>query len=342
MNSLEKIIHQEIGRDGAMSVARFMELALSHPQYGYYVCKDPLGQAGDFVTAPEVSQMFGEVLGAWAAHSWMQMGRPSQFILLECGPGRGTLMADMMRACAGVDGFCDAAQVHLLEVSPALKAKQAEALSAYSPQWHESLESLRKDVPIIIIANEFFDALPFEQYIYIEDRWFERVIVSKEGAFEFSVKPSDRSFSVSEKAKDGDVLEVSDVRVSMMKMLCEHIKRHKGAGLIIDYGHAKTAFGDTFQAIKGHESVPVFSRVGACDLTSHVDFEPLYGVASDVEVLTQPLMEQGDFLKMLGIEARAQYLKQKGADGIEKDLHRLTARGEMGALFKVMDFRYGF
>jgi len=343
MNSLEKIIHNQIAQHGPMDVGQFVALALGHPAHGYYMKQDPLGRSGDFVTAPEVSQMFGEVIGAWAAHSWMQMGSPSEFILLECGPGRGTLMADMMRATNGLPAFHEACHLHLLEMSPALKVKQGEVLADFNPQWHDSLESVPDDMPIIVIANEFLDALPFRSLVYLDGAWFERVVDVSNGALVFGTRPCPQAlWPQFGEPRVGDIYEFSSPRVSMIEALCGRMKEHGGAGLFIDYGHAKSAFGDTFQAIKGHRySDPLFD-VGSADLTSHVNFELLYHVAEGVGCIAQPLMEQGDFLKMMGIEARAAYLKDKGADTIEKDLHRLIDRGEMGSLFKVMDVRYGY
>lgn len=343
MNSLEAIIHQQIANHGPMDVGQFMGIALGHPAYGYYMKQDPIGRAGDFVTAPEVSQMFGEILGAWAAHSWIQMGSPESFILLECGPGRGTLMVDMMRASRNVPGFHDACHVHLLETSPVLKAKQAEALADYAPQWHTALDDVPEGLPILVIANEFLDALPFRQLVYIENAWYERVINADRDVLAFSTKPCPKAlWPKFGEPKAGDVYEFSSVRVSMIEALCRRMKANGGAGLMIDYGHGKSAFGDTFQAIKGHEYADLLKDVGDVDLTSHVDFEPLQMLAQAQGCDVQPLIEQGDFLRTLGIGARATYLMDKGSATAEKDLHRLTDVDEMGSLFKVMDVRYGF
>jgi SAM-dependent MidA family methyltransferase len=346
MNPLDKLIQQQIAQHGAMDVGQFMAMALGHPEHGYYMKQDPFGRSGDFVTAPEVSQMFGEILGDWAAHSWMQMGTPSECILLECGPGRGTLMADMMRATRNVPGFHEACSVHLLEMSPALKAKQAERLGAYEPQWHDNLQSLPEGVPIITVANEFLDALPFRQLIY-SGGWQERVIDVQDDAFVFSTRPCPKVlWPQFGKPKEGDMYEFSMPRRSFIEQLSARMVETNGAAIFIDYGHGRSAFGDTFQAIKGHEYADVLDNVGDADLTSHVDFEPLYAIAEKVGVHFQPMMEQGAFLKALGIDARAAYLSGKANEEqgmkIEKDLHRLTDRDEMGSVFKVMDLRYGF
>lgn len=342
MNLLEKIIHQNIVQHGPMDVGQFMALALGHPEHGYYMKQDPFGRSGDFVTAPEVSQMFGEVLGAWAAHSWMQMGAPSEFVLLECGPGRGTLMADMLRAIRRVDGFLKAAQIHLLEISPALKARQANLLNEHAPEWHDTLGDVPNDLPIIIIGNEFLDALPFRQLAYQAGAWHERVIDYQDVLVFGSRAVPKAVWPNFGKPQDDDIFEFSPARENFVSAMCERIKESSGAALLIDYGHGKSAFGDTFQAIRGHEYVDPLNDAGNVDLTAHVDFESLVNIANEAGCSVQPIIEQGEFLKMLGVEARAAYLMDKGARNVEKDLHRLTDRDEMGALFKVMDFRYGF
>jgi len=343
MNDLETIIHAQIAQHGPMDVGQFMAMALSHPKHGYYVSRDPIGWSGDFITAPEVSQMFGEVLGAWAAHSWMQMGSPSEFVLLECGPGRGTLMADMLRASAGVDVFIDAARVHLVEVSPALKAKQAEVLDVYNPQWHDDLNTVPANLPIIVIANEFLDALPFRQLIYLDGDWHERMIGVDGDSLRFTTRPAPQVlWPQFGKPRAGDIYEFSAPRLNFVEAVCARMKEREGAALFIDYGHGGSAFGNTLQAVKDHAFCGVLDHVGNADLTSHVDFEPLYDVVKAQDCIAQPLMEQGDFLTMLGIEARAAYLVNKGGEDIDKDLHRLIAADQMGAMFKVMDVRYGF
>jgi NADH dehydrogenase [ubiquinone] 1 alpha subcomplex assembly factor 7 len=343
MNSLEKVILSQIEQHGPMEIGQFMSLALGHPEYGYYMKQDPFGRSGDFVTAPEVSQMFGEVLGAWTAHSWMQMGSPDSFVLLECGPGRGTLMADVMRATKNVPVFHDACQLHLLEMSPVLRDVQGKTLADYTPQWHNVLDEVPQGLPIIVLANEFLDALPFRQLVYLEGAWHERVVGVLGDQLAFVTKPCPKALWPQFGAPQADdVFEFSTARISFVEQLCQRMKADQGAALFIDYGHGKSAFGDTFQAMKGHEYVSVLEDVGNADLTSHVDFEPLLTLAAAQDVKAEPLMEQGAFLKMLGIEARATYLRDKGAENIEKDLHRLIDPDEMGSLFKVMDMRYGF
>lgn len=325
---LEKIIIEQIEAEGPMSVGAFMAMALGHPEHGYYMKQDPFGRAGDFVTAPEVSQMFGEMIGVWAADIWMQMGAPARFVFLECGPGRGTLMADMMRATKNVAGFHDAAEIHLLEMSPVLKAKQEEALSGFDVVWHESMMRVPYDAPVIVIGNEFLDALPFHQMIKTDEGEVERMVSVHEGKLVFV-------------PARGDITEVSREREGFVSNVCARIKAQSGAALFIDYGHKKSGVGDTFQAIKGHEYVDVLSHVGDADLTSHVDFEAL---KRGVDIDVHGAVTQGTFLTALGIAARAMVLAQK-AEGqqmetLEKGLHRLVDSGEMGGLFKVIGFTH--
>ncbi len=324
---LEDIIKDKIRDNGPMTIGQFMELALGHPEHGYYMKQDPFGRSGDFVTAPEVSQLFGEMIGAWVADVWLQMGQPEKLIVLECGPGRGTLMADILRATKNVQGFHDAINVHLLEMSPTLKVKQAEVLSEYEPCWHEKLEDVPGGAPMVVIGNEFLDALPFQQFVRTKDGDEPRMIALNE--------KGDLTF-VPEK---GEVSESSAERERFAQDVSERLKVQGGAALFIDYGHMKSGLGDTFQAIKGHEYVDVLSNIGDADLTSHVDFQALTPCAG-VEVCG-PVM-QGVFLKALGIEMRAAMLKSKStslqAEMVEKGLHRLVDSDQMGSLFKVIGF----
>ncbi|MCB9983218.1 MAG: SAM-dependent methyltransferase [Rhodospirillales bacterium] len=324
---LEEIIEQKIRDDGPMSIGAYMALALGHSAHGYYMKQDPFGRSknygGDFVTAPEVSQLFGEMIGVWAADLWMQMGRPERLALVECGPGRGTLMADLLRATSGVDGFHEAVHVHLVEMSPVLREKQREALGGYDVVWHEDFESVQDDAPLIVIGNEFLDALPFEQYIGGVQRTVD-------------LRADGRLCFVPE---DGEVVERAPVREGFVQQVCERIKAQGGAALFIDYGHMKSGVGDTFQAIKGHEYVDVLSHIGDADLTSHVDFEALQ---KGVDIGICGPVCQGDFLRALGIGLRTRTLMQKAegkqALAIEKGLHRLVDSDQMGVLFKAVGF----
>lgn len=323
INNLEDIIKRKIRDEGPMSVGAYIALALGHPEYGYYMKRDPLGRAGDFVTAPEVSQLFGEMIGVWVADIWMQMGAPERVALVECGPGRGTLMADMLRVGAGVDGFHEAVQVHLVEMSPVLREKQRQALSGYDVIWHEDFADVPGDVPLLVIGNEFLDALPFEQYI---DGVLRTIDVDADGELCFV-------------PEEGAIVERAPERVGFVAQVCARLKAQGGAALFIDYGHTRSGQGDTFQAVQGHDYVDVLSHIGDADLTSHVDFEALQR-GMDVQICGP--VTQGAFLPALGVGLRARALMQK-AEGkqaleIEKGLHRLVDSAQMGALFKVIGF----
>ncbi|MCC6597918.1 MAG: SAM-dependent methyltransferase [Alphaproteobacteria bacterium] len=343
---LEEILIRHIARNGPVDVGWFMNFALTHPEHGYYGHRDPLGRGGDFVTAPEISQMFGEMLGLWVADWWMRIGAPDPFILLECGPGRGTLMADALRATRHVSGFHAAAKIHLLEISPALRVKQKAALLGFSPCWHEGLEMLPGGMPIIALANEFLDALPFRQVQKTPEGWQERVINHDAAhGFFFALRPCD--FEISQRlspdlaqAPVGSIFEYSPAREGCILNLARRVMSQGGAALFIDYGHEGGGTGDTFQAVHVHRFCDVLEKVGEADLTSHVDFGALRKVLLAQGVPVYGPLPQGAFLKNLGIEVRAQDLLRKNgpekADSLQKDLHRLCASSEMGTLFKVI------
>lgn len=334
--SFEEHVKSEIRHHGPMSVATFMGLAVAH----YYDSRDPFGAEGDFTTAPEISQMFGELLGAWAADCWVQMGRPSAFALAECGPGRGTLMADALRATRNLPGFHAAAHVHLIEASKTLMERQAEALNDFDVQWHVGLESLPVDVPVILLANEFLDALPVRQFQFSGGRWHERVVgLDDAGWLRFGLVPHMPEYPP--KAQEGDFFETSPARRLFVESVCERLKRQGGAALFIDYGYTQGR-GDTLQAVKNHKFQDVLEAVGEADLTAHVDFSALGGMDG---VAVHGPAAQGAFLERLGIVQRAAMLARNAAPeqaaAVEAALTRLTGKDEMGELFKVMAFTVG-
>lgn len=345
---LQSFLRTKIAKDGPMGIDAFMGFVLGAPDIGYYMNRDPLGLNGDFTTAPEISQMFGEMIGAWLADIWAQHGSPSDFILLELGPGRGTLMADILRTCAKVSGFTDAAHIHLVEISPVLKAKQRETLSALDVHWHDGIESLPAHMPIFFVANEFFDALPFKQFIYKGGKWAERLVDCRNDSFVFTeqmvmLDPLEGvNLSLPE---EGKIFELSRARQNVMADLAQKLKVQKGAGLVIDYGHLKPGYGNTFQALRSHEYADPLKDVGQSDLTSHVDFYALSEMAKAQGVDILGMTRQGDFLLALGVQLRARQLLQKAsgqsAKDIQKALHRLVHLDEMGSLFKVMGLNYG-
>jgi SAM-dependent MidA family methyltransferase len=338
MTALVERMIQQIMANGPMTMADYMGQCLMHPELGYYATRDPLGEAGDFTTAPEISQMFGELIGLSLAQAWLDQGAPDPFMLVEAGPGRGTLMADVMRATRGVPGFHTAASLHLVEGSEPLRAAQREALSAYSPEWHGGFESLPQEA-MFLIANEFFDALPVRQAERTEAGWAERTVGLRDGALCLGVTPSHALAALDHRLEDtrpGDVVEFSPVAQMLAEDIGRRIASHGGAALIVDYGDWHS-LGDTVQAVQGHRSVGVLDTPGEADLTAHVDFEALALAAPCAHTRLTP---QGVFLERLGITERARVLAQSlGGDALEAHIaahRRLTHPSEMGTLFKVM------
>ncbi len=333
--SLFDLIRDEIKRDGPIGVARYMELALLHPEFGYYQRKNPFGAAGDFVTAPEISQIFGEMAGIWCADWWQRIGSP-RTTMMELGPGRGTLMQDALRATSHVPGFHDAVDIMLVEASDRLRNGQAQALQGKHPRihWQPDLEPLPK-TPLLIIANEFFDALPIRQFVRRSEKWKEVKVGAQGDQLVFVEEdiPFGRDYD------EGKIIETCEPGESIVQILARHIKRYGGAMLIIDYGYANGT-GDTLQAVQNHQYVSVLDTSGEADITAHVDFGALAQVAGR-EGLTPSLTTQGGWLRRMGAELRATQLC-KGADMegkrvILSGLERIMSPNQMGELFMVME-----
>ncbi|MCC2111824.1 MAG: class I SAM-dependent methyltransferase [Hyphomicrobiales bacterium] len=339
-------IKARIRDSGPISVADYMALCLGDPEHGYYIRRDPLGLAGDFITAPEVSQMFGEIIGLWLAHMWEASGRPSPFALIELGPGRGTLMRDAVRAARVLPGFLDAARLHLVETSPVLRARQRETLAAVGqhPVWHGSIDTL-PDMPLFLIANEFFDALPIRQYQRQDGTWAERMIgLDDDGRLSFGLGPgrlaaTDVPITLGA-AQDGAVLEMAPAATAIVSRIAAHLRDRGGAALIIDYGYGRTATGDTLQAVSRHAFADIFTDPGEVDLTAHVNFEALAAAIRAEGAVAHGPIEQGMFLMQLGLAERAQKLATGRDDDtrttIREAVERLAGPEEMGSLFKVL------
>ncbi|MBI1207645.1 MAG: class I SAM-dependent methyltransferase [Azospirillum sp.] len=325
-----------------------MAEALLHPRHGYYTTGDPFGAAGDFVTAPEISQMFGELVGLWCADTWDRLGRPDPVHLVELGPGRGTLMQDALRAVRVAPAFRAALRLHLVEASPALRARQAEVLAGAAPTWHDGLDRL-PDGPLLIVANEFFDALPIRQFVRTPKGWNERLVDADPAGdglrFVVASRPGPSSILVPAglaPAPPGSIAELCPAGLSVAAALAERLGRWGGAVLVIDYGYAGPGIGDTLQAVSRHAFADVLDRPGAADLTAHVDFAALASAAGAAEVAVHGPIGQGAFLCALGIEARAAQLRRTAtaaqAEAIDAACARLIGDAEMGTLFKVMAF----
>jgi SAM-dependent MidA family methyltransferase len=336
---LHDILGAQIAASGPISIADYMAACLLHPEHGYYTTRDPLGVAGDFTTAPEISQMFGELVGLCLAQCWLDQGAPAEFVLAELGPGRGTLMADALRATQGVPGFHAALRLHLIEASPALRAEQATRLGAFSPVWHTGIEAL-PEKPLFLIANEFFDALPIRQFQRSGNGWRERVVGLSGTSLTIGLTdaaPQSALVHRLEDTREGDLVETCAPAQSIASGIGAHIARHGGAALICDYGDWRS-LGDTFQALRGHAVADPLEAPGKADLTAHVDFEALAQAADPA--CHSRLTTQGVFLERLGITARAQALAQN-LSGTALESHiaahrRLTHPDEMGSVFKVL------
>ncbi|MEP2531305.1 SAM-dependent methyltransferase [Shimia sp.] len=323
--------------NGPMTIAEYMTEALLHPTFGYYTTRDPLGAAGDFTTAPEISQMFGEMIGLSLAQSWLDQGAPTPFTLAEPGPGRGTLMADILRATRAVPGFHDAMQLCLVEASPTLRASQQELLGT-SPTWLHDLEQL-PDQPLFLIANEFFDALPIHQFLRGATGWRERLVGLRDNALTIGLGPEQPRADLDHRLTDtveGNIVETCPAAPALIQGIGGRIQAHGGAALIIDYGDWRSN-GDTLQALRNHTPVDPLSNPGSADLTAHVDFEALANAAPCAHA---PMTTQGMFLERLGITQRAQTLAQNlSGDALQNHIsahRRLTHPEEMGNLFKVL------
>lgn len=336
MTPLARLIAERIRETGPISVADYMAECLLHPVHGYYTTREPFGAAGDFTTAPEISQMFGELFGLALAQAWADRGAPAPFILAEPGPGRGTLMADVLRATRGVPGFHDALRLVLVETSPRLRALQAERLADHRPHWVDRIEDLPEG-PLFLIGNEFLDALPIRQFLRSPEGWRERLVGLIDGALAFGLSeplPQVPDTPAFRHAPEGALVEDSLPARQAVAEVTRRIARHGGVAYWIDYGGWRSQ-GDTLQALRQHAFDDPLAHPGEADLTAHVDFEPLAALAPAWAHDTQ-----GAVLRRLGIEARAERLS-RGLTGARLDSHRaalrrLTDPAEMGSLFKVL------
>jgi NADH dehydrogenase [ubiquinone] 1 alpha subcomplex assembly factor 7 len=336
---IESALRARIAAQGHVTVAEFMAAALS----GYYADRDPLGASGDFTTAPEVSQMFGELIGLWCVDLWSRLGRPDPFLLAELGPGRGTLMADALRAARAAPDFLAAARIHLVEINAALIAAQKAALPGFQPQWHRGFDSIPPG-PMVLIANEFWDALPVHQFEMTAQGWQERVVTLTGDAFRFSTTaPGDAQALLRPAhcaAKPGEIAEVCPAGIRMAAAIGRRLARAPGAALMIDYGPAESGIGDSLQALKQHRRHDPLEAPGTADLTAHVDFAALADAARGAGVSTYGPQTQGAFLSALGIGQRAEALKANKDTAtraeIDSACERLIGTAGMGSLFKVL------
>jgi NADH dehydrogenase [ubiquinone] 1 alpha subcomplex assembly factor 7 len=338
ISELGRLIARRIALTGPISVADFMAEALGHPRLGYYRRARPIGTAGDFVTAPEISQMFGELIGAWLAERWLAMGAPPAISLVELGPGRGTLMADALRASRGVPGFHAAVRLHLVETNVPLRIEQKRLLAAFSPTWHERFDDVPAG-PLLLVANEFFDALPVRQFEKTANGWRERMVgVAPDGeTLVFALAPGVTPFArYLPDAMPGAQAEISEAGRALAAAIGIRVKRDGGWALIVDYGY-DAGVRLSLQAVRGHAAWGILDRPGETDLSALVDF-PALTVAAKAPAFGP--VTQADFLRRLGIEPRAHALKARAGENqraaIDAALARLIDPDQMGTLFRVL------
>jgi NADH dehydrogenase [ubiquinone] 1 alpha subcomplex assembly factor 7 len=343
---LSDLIARRIRALGPMSIAEFMREALQHPRFGYYATRDPLGAEGDFITAPEASQVFGELVGLWCADTWERIGRPDPVLLVELGPGRGTLLQDALGATARMKDFRRALRLHLVETGERLRQVQQERLAEFAPTWHRELGGIPEG-PFILIANEFLDALPIVQLERGEVHWHDRAVdLASNGEkliFARAAAPSALATLVPSKlagAAPGSIFEACPAALAIAAHLGRRLTTAPGVALFIDYGHAESACGDTLQAVRRHRYCGILDQPGSADLTAHVDFARFAEAARAAGAVTYGPVTQRDFLTRLGIEARAQQLLARATspqrDAVAAGVRRLLDPLEMGTLFKVL------
>ncbi len=346
MNGLEGRIAALIAAQGPISVAQYMTMALHDTQAGYYATRQPFGSEGDFVTAPEISQMFGELLGLWCVQVWHDQGQPKGKRLVELGPGRGTMMADVLRAVRAVPEFLEGLEVVLVEASPSLRSLQAERLKDIDIpiRWTSRFDDSLGGQPLFLLANEFFDALPVRQYVKTGQGWCERMVVVRDGALDFAlaplIVPAAAIPSSRAAAPDGGVYESAPAATALAESIARMVAEKGGAALLMDYGYGEAAgFHETLQAVGGHEFADVLADPGENDLSAHVDFAALAEAARHGGASVYGPLDQGAFLTGLGLTERAERLMKanpQSAHLLFAAVERLIAPDKMGVLFKAM------
>jgi len=339
--SLRQRLAREIVLTGPMSVADYVNRCLHDPRDGYYATRPAIGATGDFITAPMVSQMFGELIGLWAVETWRRLGAPERVRLVEVGPGDGTLMSDALRAARLDPEFLRAVDLILIEPSAPLRAAQARTLvdSDVEPRWVSGLDRIETDAPVILIANEVLDCLPARQFMKTEDGWAERRVgVTDEGALEFGLVRITGPFRKPDFSVEvGQVFEVSEQQAAFGREVAALIGAATGAAVLIDYGRARPDAGDTLQALRRHQKVDPLERPGEADVTQWADFPTVLEAAVRAGADVTGCLGQGEFLERLGLSARAEGLKARRPDAaavIDRQVDRLAGRTQMGELFK--------
>lgn len=347
MTPLSSILAEKIKADGPMPLHDFMREALFHPEYGYYVAHAPFGAQGDFITAPEISQMFGELIGLWAVDCWAKLGAPSSINLIELGPGNGTLLQDALRSAQLAPDYMQALHIHMVEASDQLQSVQQEKLKNYKVSWHKSFPENLQD-PCLIIGNEFLDALPIRQFIHAVPVLERHVALGEEG-FCYQDLPASRP-EISDPSsfgslEEGSIYEICPDALDIIQNIAQVLSDNSGAALFLDYGTQSGEAGDSFQAIRSHRFSNPLENPGHADLTAHVDFKRLAQIAKQAGCVVLPIESQGRFLERLGIEARVLQLSKNATDTQKEQIanahRRLVSSEEMGTLFKAMSFYSG-
>ena len=341
MTELKERLVELIRAHGPIDIGRFMTLALIESQHGYYAVREPIGRAGDFTTAPEISQMFGELIGAFLAQCWLDMGSPHPVTLLEFGPGRGTLMTDALRATKRVPGFHDAISLTLLEGGQAQRRQQAQSLGEFAPVFVHTLDECRQDHPLLAVGNEFLDALPIRQFYHFEGQFFERLVgIDASDALIFVADRRPVSLAGFGSLPEGAVVEIAPAREAFVGTFCALLKATGGVGLLIDYGDTQLDHGDTLQAVRHHSKAKPLENPGMQDISSRVAFGPLAECANTAECHAYGPIHQATLLDRLGAELRLESLCARAdsetAQKLRGDVTRLTAPEAMGTLFKAM------
>lgn len=334
MTKLTETIKAAISEKGSLPLSEYMQICMYDPEHGYYTSGRPIGKDGDFITAPEISQLFGEMIGIWVAERWIQMGQPHAVTLAELGPGRGTMMLDIIRATAHIPGFNDALNIKMIEVSPTLKAIQKERLIPVHKniEWLDTLDDCPDD-NLIVIGNEIFDALICDQIIFHDGHWREyHVTLSNDELVMTPTRLIENPTGLPSSPEDGDIFEFSDAQIELLKTVCEKVS----AALFIDYGYMGVITQSTLQALKGHEKVSPLKHCGEADLTTLVAFERLGLFAQQLKKSVK-IYSQRDFLFGHGIDVRAKMLASKNNLDMSDQVKRLTDEDQMGTLFKVME-----
>jgi NADH dehydrogenase [ubiquinone] 1 alpha subcomplex assembly factor 7 len=343
MNPLKEQIIALIAQNGPLTIAQFMNVALNDPRHGYYATRPALGGEGDFITAPETSQMFGELIGLWCAQSWLEIGAPGLVNLIELGPGRGVMMKDALRAAKALDAYREALSVTLVEASAPLMQEEARTLAGLDISWAPTLDAVREG-PSLIIANEFLDCMPIRQFVRTRQGWREKAVGVRDGALAFGLVtdplPRDDIIPAALKnAPEGAIAEIAPALPAFIETLAARLRAHPGRALFFDYGAAETSGGDTFQALRRHASADPLDAPGEADLTAHVDFAEVKRLGEAAGLAVAGPISQGAWLRTLGIETRAAALQKAQPDKAEmiaRQLARLTAPDQMGGLFNAI------